>query len=139
MQAGKLRHYIYIKKVTETLDEGGGFSPVEEVYQNPIPARVTPKKGREIFGDDQRQQEITHEIEVRFNNGIEILPKYIIEFGSRRFTIEYIRDIDERNIKFILGCLELQGEAYQASGNQQVFNTSESPVYNTDGNPIYYT
>ena len=103
IHAGKLRHRIQLQH-TERVDDGGGGSETELVtYAEPW-AWIRPASGkRHVFGD-QLQEDITHEIILRYRDDIQ--GDDAISYDGRQFAIRYSYDIEERKRFLMLDCRE---------------------------------
>lgn len=88
------RHKMFIKEKVQTLDPVGqpieGWETIAEVY-----ASIDPIRGKEYWGNNQLQNEVTHRIKIRYIPGID--PSMKIFFRDRIFDIEVIRDFEEKN------------------------------------------
>jgi SPP1 family predicted phage head-tail adaptor len=72
-----------------------------------VRARIEPLSGREEFLAAQRQATTTHLITIRHSSLISALDaSWRIAFGARVFTIDNIRNVDERSREMDLLCTE---------------------------------
>ena len=95
MRAGSLRHRITIQEQTETVDAIGGYSASWSDYHE-CWAAVWPIKSVETSDAMKLENQITHQIRIRYVSGI--TTKHRIIFGSRTFQIVSARNWEERNI-----------------------------------------
>ena len=93
LRAGTLRHRIQIQRRVVTRDAIGG----EIVTFNTIATRsgsIRPITGREMVSADQVDPIISHEIRMRFFDGL--LATDRLSFREKIYNITAVRDIDER-------------------------------------------
>ena len=79
---GKLRNKITIQNTDLTTDSIGGYTTARSSYVTAF-AKVTPKSGKQIFGDKtgkQIENPHTFEFQIRYRSGIS--PKMRILMGS---------------------------------------------------------
>lgn len=105
MDISKLRHRVAIEKNMGNINDGGGntvanWQPVAQTW-----AEVKPINGYERTIAEQRGEEITHKVKMRYRSDIK-KDKHRINFGGRILRIEYIINVDERNIELELQCKE---------------------------------
>lgn len=105
MRAGLLRHRITLQNRTTTPDGYGGQT-VTWTDLATVWASVMPLRSREYWQAQQIKSTTTHEIEIR-NPHVTIGPEDRILFGTRNFTIDGIRNAEERNIKTVILCSEV--------------------------------
>lgn len=103
---GELRHRITIQQVTEDRDALGGTSEAWSEFAQAW-AAVEPIKGREYFGAQQVNSEVTHRVRLRYREGIRSQMR--VQFHGRIFGIEAVLNIDERNRELHLMCVERMG------------------------------
>ena len=108
MNTGELRHQIEIQSAVETQDAMGGTIRNWTTDQT-IWAKISPVLGRETTVGNTQHAEVTHDILIRWNTGID--PKKRIKHESRIFKIQNVLDIDERREKLMIKAIEvLDGE-----------------------------
>ena len=135
------RHLIHFADpcLVETPDGMGGKDSTEGVLCSKR-AKIEPCSAREIFENDQRKHDVSHKIFLRWPREFVVLPRYVIYFEQRRFRIEGIINVEERDM-MIIDARELEGsddiDALNALTN--IFNTNGQAIFNTDGNPIFNT
>ena len=106
MRAGALRQRITLQALvagspqqTPSGESAAVWTDIVTVY-----ARVSPLSGRELFAAQQYASEVTHAIRVRWR--AEITDRMRVKFGTRFFTIHWLRNLDERDIEIELLCSE---------------------------------
>lgn len=106
MQAGKLRHRV-------TLQEQAAGSPQQLPTGEPdvawvnvatVWAEVRPLGVRERFLSAQTQPEQTHLVRIRYRAGVNAAMRVL--FGTRKFDILGVINVDERNAELRLQCRE---------------------------------
>ena len=95
MRAGRLRHRITIQSVGSTYDDYGDLSDSWSTLAT-VWAGIKPLTGKEENIAEELSGVITHSIVVRYRTGVTANNR--IQFGSRVFQIESLRNWDERNI-----------------------------------------
>mgnify|MGYP003644067191 CR=1 FL=1 len=95
MRAGGLRHRITIQSVGTSYDDYGDLSDSWTTLAS-VWASISPISGTEKDIASELTGVVTHSIRVRYRAGISAQNR--IEFGSRVFQIESVRNWDERNI-----------------------------------------
>jgi SPP1 family predicted phage head-tail adaptor len=105
MDVNKLRHRVTIEENRGTVNDGGGnktpvWEPVATTWAN-----VKPINGNEKTIAEKNAQEISHIVTMRYRSDIK-KPKHRINFNERILAIEYIINVDERNIELTLQCRE---------------------------------
>lgn len=104
MRAGQLRHRLTLFRIGHVRDtQGAGILDVEQ-YLGEAWGRVVPMSGREFAEASQVQAETTHEITIRYFNGL--TTKDRVYFGERKFEIVGIANREERNEMMTLQCVE---------------------------------
>ena len=105
MRAGTLRHAITVQQDTGT-SRGSMGSHVESwvTFANRR-ASIAPLQGRERYEAHALAATVTHEVRMRYLNGIEP-KKFRILFGNRVFDIQAIVNSEERNREMVLLCEE---------------------------------
>jgi SPP1 family predicted phage head-tail adaptor len=100
---GAMRHRVTIETPVRTGDEAGGavitWQPVATVW-----AEIQPKSGREIFESDQLGGRITHDVRMRYRDGV--TPKMRIFHSGRLFDIRNVVNVSERGEWLVCGCEE---------------------------------
>lgn len=124
MRAGKLRKLVAIEQRDSGQDATGQqaitWTQVAEVY-----AAIEPISGRELIAAQAVQNEVTHDIAIRFlpsglgaqyaledyfdedyNVEISMAGSLRVNFGGRYFNVLSVRNIDERDRVMMLRCAE---------------------------------
>lgn len=105
MQIGKLRHRIELqaKSEPEGLD---GYGEATESWTTikTVWASIEPASGKQLFVAQQIQAEASHVVEMRYYPGV--TAEYRVKFGTRIFAVNFVRNVEERNIKYELYCKE---------------------------------
>lgn len=105
MKAGLLRHSIQIQAGTRTTDTGGGASVSWATIANgTVWADIRPVSSAESFSGGELDEYVSHKITMRYMSGITIAHTAL--FGTRRFDIRSIINVQERNETLILLCQE---------------------------------
>lgn len=106
MRAGELRHRVEIQAATITRDTlGQGIKTWATVLS--VWASISPVSGTEKNADatlKQIKNERGYKITARYN--ATITPQHRIKWGSRRFDINAVLNIDERSREITLSATE---------------------------------
>lgn len=96
MEAGKLRHRIHFVDVpVESVRNDFGEEVSTETIIHECWAAVEPLAGREYFTANQTAAEISHKVTCRFTDKVK--SDHTIIFGTRRFDVTSIVDVEERH------------------------------------------
>ena len=108
MNAGLLRHCIYLQTYTET--ETGPYQ-TEKVWTTvaSLRGKIEPIDGLITFDTMQINQKITHKITIRYHPGI--TSEHWLLFQNRRFRIRSVSNKNELNKMLVLLCEEAFPEA----------------------------
>lgn len=104
MRAGQLRHLITIEEAAETQDAYGEPDLTWSTYTTAW-AKVEPLSSRETVEARSVNQERTHRITMRHQDGI--TPDMRVNWDGRTFDIEGTRNIEERGRMLELNVKEL--------------------------------
>lgn len=110
MNPGKRDKKIKILKFNEKENDGaGGFTDdwKKEIGWDLVfttYAYIRPIRGRNFYEAQQGQSELTHEINIRYRKGLD--SSMIIVYDNRRFDIQYVKNIEEKNKELELICVE---------------------------------
>lgn len=100
---GAMRHRVTIEEPVRAGDAGGGadisWQSVATVW-----AEMQPKSGREIFESDQLGGRVTHDVRIRYRDGV--TPKMRVFHAGRVFDIRYVSNAGERKEWLLLACEE---------------------------------
>ncbi len=102
MQAGKLRHRLTVEDYTETVDSYGEMRKTYSTTTT-VWGSVVPLSGRELVQAQQVQSEATTRIRIRYTS---LGPTTRIGFGTRKFDIVHVGNVEERNAEVVLLCKE---------------------------------
>lgn len=103
MEAGKLRHRVYLQSKSATRDSYGA-EVVTWVTEKTVWAAIEPLFGREYFLAHQTQADVDYRIRIRYYDGLR--PDWRILFGTRIFEIKSVINMVERDREMILMCKE---------------------------------
>lgn len=102
----KLIHKITIEENKGTVNDGAGNQvPFWELVASSVPAFVRPVSGAELTRYDKTQQELTHNVKIRYRPNMR-KDKHRIIFNGRVLGIQYIINTDEQNIELNIQCSE---------------------------------
>lgn len=106
MQAGKLRHRVTIKAVSNTQDSFGDESIDTEVWTTvaTVWADVKPLLGKELIQAQQLHLETTHQVTLRYRRGLNTTNKLV--FKDRDLNILGFIDEGEDQTTLLLQCVE---------------------------------
>ena len=107
MRAGKLGHRVELQASTPVQDGTG--QPIDAwatVTGGTVWASIEPISGREFIAAGSFQSEVSHIVTLRWDSTITLTSKFRIKFGSRYFSIVSVRNVEERNRMWELGCKE---------------------------------
>jgi len=139
LKRGQLRHLIeFCDPCFIDDDDDMGGSDSEEVCIHSTFGMIRPCTAQEIFENRQRKMEVSHRIDVRFMKNFDVLARYTIEAKNRRFRIEGLINVEERDIWLVIFAKELEG-SNTAIASDQLYNTNNAPLFNTDNKPVFNT
>lgn len=105
MQIGKLRHKVELQARTEPpTRDGYGQRTSEWKTLKTVWASIEPATGKQLFVAQQIQAEISHVVTIRYYSGLTQNERVL--FGTRIFDINFVRNVDERNVYQELFCKE---------------------------------
>ena len=105
MNAGKYNRKIEIKSVTKTIDTAGFPSETESLVLATY-ADVKTTRGFTMVANDTDFEKAYTRFTIRFPK-TPITYEHIIRFNGKKYTIEYINNIDEKNEELELQCKEV--------------------------------
>ena len=106
MRSGKLRHSVILQSPTGSRDSVGERTTTWTDVDT-VRASITPVKADERYIDPQIKGSITHRLRIRYGSEIAAIDStWRVSFGSRIFTINGVRDIEERKHDIELLCTE---------------------------------
>lgn len=94
---GKYKHRIKIIKLSE-VEDSAGFIQKEEKTVLTTYAEVKTTKGYTLIKNDTDFEHANTNFTIRYPK-IEITRDMLVEFNSKRYTIEYLNNINEGNIE----------------------------------------
>ena len=104
MRAGQLRNFVTVKKyVRSTRNEFNEIEATESVVAQ-VWASVKPISSKERVYVSQVRGETTHLVEMRYRADVQ--PDYFIEHNGRTLKILSLVNVDERNERLELQCVE---------------------------------
>lgn len=103
VRAGKLRHEVELYTLAQTSDGGGGRTEAYSLLAT-VFASIERFEETEEMNAGMQQNVTTHQIKIRYCDGLSVSDQ--VRFGSRRFEIIAIDDIDQRNYAQELMCVE---------------------------------
>ena len=103
VRAGRLRHRVAIQSQSTTLD-GYGESTGSWATDNTVWAAVEPVSGSERDIGEGRTGVVSHRVVMRYLSTVS--PKKRLLFGSRVLNIDSVLNVDERDERMSLFCVE---------------------------------
>ena len=103
MRAGRLRHKVVIEQPTEAQGASGATTKTWSTFAT-TKASITPMTGSEGMAAKERQATVTHEIKIRWMDGIKTTMR--VFYDSRYFYIKSSLIMNERGREINLICLE---------------------------------
>jgi len=104
MNAGELRHRLTLQ-ANRPVQDSFGAETETWVTLATVWAGISALKGHEMFTAQQTVAEVTHKVRMRYRAGVE--PAMRLLFGARKFDINWVNNIDERNVELELLCTEV--------------------------------
>lgn len=105
MDINKLRHRVTIQENQGTINDGGGNKLPNWVDVATVWAEVRPVNGQEATIAEKRGQQVTHAVNMRYRPNVKKDKHRIIHKG-RILKIEYVLNVDERDIELNITCRE---------------------------------
>lgn len=109
LSAGQLRHEIRIQKQDTTTDEAGGDSTTWVTVLAAL-AGIETLSLREVYQSAQFASQVTHRITMRYPGEVGIGPGMQVLFGTKRYLIQGIDNVQERNRVLLLTVQEINGK-----------------------------
>ena len=106
INAGKYKHKINIYS-TEVITDASGFQTEAETLVLETKAEVKTTKGITIIRNDTDFEKAFTNFTIRYPK-ISINRDMIILFHGKRYTIEYLNNINEEGIELEMQCKEVQ-------------------------------
>lgn len=105
MKAGKLRHLVTIERPQKVRQASGDMVTEWVSFLEDIYARITPLKGRELFHAQTILPQATHEVEIRYHDGV--TSDMRVNFSGRLLQIGDVpRNHEERDVNLVFLCVE---------------------------------
>ena len=106
MQIGKLRNKIEVQARTDPTTTNAYGEPTEE-WETVLTVwgAIKPASGKELYVAEQAQAEVSHVVTLRYCDCL--TPRHRLKFGSRIFSVNFVRNIDERNVAQEVYCREV--------------------------------
>lgn len=108
MKIGKLRQYVTLQKPTRGKDANGQVTTVWTTGEVDMWADVRTLNGREYFGHEKVNADVTHNVTIRWYNDVK--PEYRIKFDDgtnvRYLNIEFITEDYTHRKMLVLRCRE---------------------------------
>ncbi len=101
---GALRHRVTIETPVRIADAGGG-AEIDWQAVAAVWAEIQPKSGREVFESDQLGGRVTHDVRLRFRDGV--TPKMRILHAGRLFDVRYVARAGTHGEWLICACEEM--------------------------------
>ena len=106
VDAGELRHsVIFQSPVSSTVDAMGSQVNTWTPIFSGVRAKIRTLTGNQLLAAQQMASGVQLVVETRYHAGV--CPKWRILFGSRIFLIEYVNNVDFRNVKLLCYCKEI--------------------------------
>lgn len=109
LNIGQMRHKITLQSLNKSVTDGGGNYVDDWVNVADIWAKVSPINGQQMTVAAQHNQQLTHTVTIRYRANI--TPGMRFLYKGRALRIQYIQNIDERNIEMRINCLEVEVNA----------------------------
>ena len=106
INAGKYRWKIAIYSVQIVKDSQGFQSEQETLIYAPY-ASVKTTKGMTIIKNNSDFEKALTNFTIRYPKTVTITRDMIIKFKGKRYTIEYLNNIDEANVELEMQCKEV--------------------------------
>lgn len=106
MQSGKLRETITIQQKNLTLSESGGQLVTWSAFKSSVRAGITTATGREFFGHDKLNAQVSHVVKTRWIDGV--FPEMRIAWGTRVLNIEYVSEDRKHAREMWIYCKEVR-------------------------------
>ena len=103
--AGKFRHLIKIYQTTVLTDADGFQSEAEELVLE-TKADIKTTKGMTLIKNDTDFEKAFTNFTIRYPQTY-INRDMIVIFRGKRYTIEYLNNVDERNVELEMQCKEI--------------------------------
>ena len=106
IDAGKYRYRITIYKEYMEKDAGGFMETTQQIVLQPY-AEVKTTRGMTLIANGTDFEKAFTRFVIRYPETTEINRKMFVMFRGKKYSIEYINNIDEANIELELQCKEV--------------------------------
>ena len=108
VRAGKLRHEVELRTLTQTPDGSGGQTEDYDTVLATVFASIERVDEMEQLNSGMQQNVTTHKIKIRYCEGLSVSDRVRFVRGAvtRVFEINEIDDAEQRNFTQTLMCLE---------------------------------
>jgi SPP1 family predicted phage head-tail adaptor len=105
MEIGKLRHKIEIQSRADP-DVPDKYGETAEEWTTVLSpwASIEPASGKQLYLAEQMQTEVSHVVTIRHYSAL--TTQHRIKFGTRILNINFVRNVDERNVFQEVYCKE---------------------------------
>lgn len=110
---------ITIAQANTTEDRFGGSDPslAGSTQVATVRAKIEALTLRELYAAQQKISEVTHRVTIRWMDGI--AAGMLVWFHGRQFQIQNVNNVDERNVRLELLCLERDDSAREEGASAQ--------------------
>lgn len=105
INAGKYNRKIHIYSVEVITDSAGFQTPIKTLVMSPY-ASVKTTKGFTLIKNNTDFEKAYTNFTIRYPQ-TPINRDMVIEFGGKTYTIEYLNNIDEKNVELEMQCKEV--------------------------------
>lgn len=106
IDAGKYKYRITIFKEYVEKDAQGFSETTQQIVLQPY-AEIKTTKGMTLIANGSDFEKAYTRFTIRFPQTTEIDRKMFVQFRSKKYSIEYINNIDEMNVELELQCKEV--------------------------------
>lgn len=96
IEPGEFRHRVQLVADVGTIAGLQGPIPDEQIRATPW-AKIEPLRGGEYWRANQSESSATHRIVLRWRPDFDVTTRMAILHGERRFDIDEVLNVDERN------------------------------------------
>ena len=101
--AGKYRHLIQVCQVTRTYT-ANGFKQENLATILNAKAEIKTTRGMTLIANDTDFEKAYTRFTIRYPKHIQITRDMLVRFNEQVYTIEYLNNIDERNVELEMQC-----------------------------------
>ena len=106
IDAGKYKYRITIFKEYVEKDAQGFSETTQQIVLQPY-AEIKTTKGMTLIANGSDFEKAYTRFTIRFPQTTEIDRKMFVQFRGKKYSIEYINNIDEMNVELELQCKEV--------------------------------